>query len=295
MEFFSTIRFAGTSNLAAVLVPAVFPTEEKLRRRLRKLAEARFLDRPARRIARARLDEYRVLDAEKPRGRPEDVWAIAQSGADMLKLKGDWNRNNGRLRPSAFQHPLMITRVYSTLRLAEAKGLIKIEQWVGENGWKGRVRVRGDSLPLVPDAVILVSDNRSDREATIFLETDNSTEPLRRTTMVQSSFFRKCAAYWQYWTDEIRPRHETMIVLTVAKTAERAEALRLSARAVDEEGRGLNLFWFADEQAWDALIPEQFLYQPIWTTAAGEQLALFAAGDMTPRHVAEIRQEKGDG
>jgi hypothetical protein len=66
-----------------------------------------------------------------------------------------------------------------------------------------------------------------------------------------------------------------MIVLTVAKTAERAEALRLSARAVDEEGRGLNLFWFADEEAWDVLTPEQFLYQPVWTTAVGEKRAVF--------------------
>ena len=162
-----------------------------------------------------------------------------------------------------------------TLRVAEAKGLIKIEHWVEEDGWKGRLRLRGDSLPLVPDAVFLVSDNRSDREATIFLETDNSTEPLRRTTMLQSSFFRKCAAYWQYWTDEIRPRHETMIVLTVAKTAERAEALRLSARAVDEEDRGLNLFLFADEHAWDVLAPEHFLYEPVWTTAGDEQRTLF--------------------
>jgi hypothetical protein len=75
-----------------------------------------------------------------------------------------------------------------TLRVAEAKGLIKIEHRVEQDGWKGRLRLRGDSLPLVPDAVFLVSDNRSDREATIFLETDNSTEPLRRTTMLQSSF-----------------------------------------------------------------------------------------------------------
>jgi hypothetical protein len=42
--------------------------------------------------------------------------------------------------------------------------------------------VDGKSLPLVPDALLLISDNRIDRETTIFLETDNHTEPRRRTT-----------------------------------------------------------------------------------------------------------------
>jgi hypothetical protein len=275
LDFFGAIRFAGTSHLAGALVPDQFPTEEKLRRRLRKLAQMGCLDRPARRISPARLSEFEITGEERPRGRPEDIWALAQRGADVLKLPGDWNKNNGRLRSSAFPHRLMISRVYSTLMLAAASGLITLDQWSGENEWRGRVAVDGDSLPLIPDGVFIVSDNRSDAEAMAFLEADNSTEPLRRTTMVQSSFFKKCVAYWQYWNDEIRPRHESMIVLTVAKTAERAEALRITAKAVDEEGRGLNLFWFTHEPAWEIATPDKFLYQPIWTTAGGETRALF--------------------
>jgi hypothetical protein len=85
----------------------------------------------------------------------------------------------------------MITRVYSTLHVAATRDLVSVDQWIGENGWRGRIPVDGASLPLVPDAVFLLSDNRTDREAMVFLETDNSTEPLRRTTVVQSSFFKK--------------------------------------------------------------------------------------------------------
>jgi hypothetical protein len=169
----------------------------------------------------------------------------------------------------------MISRVYSTLQAAAAKGLITLDQWLGEGEWRGRIAVDGTDLPLVPDAVFLLSDHRSDAEAMVFFEADNSTEPLRRTTMAQSSFFKKCAAYWQYWADEIRPRREMMLVLTVAKTPERAEALRLTARAVDAEGRGLNLFWFTSERAWDMVAPENFLYEPIWSTAGGERRRLF--------------------
>jgi hypothetical protein len=169
----------------------------------------------------------------------------------------------------------MISRVYSTLQVAASKGLITLDQWLGEGAWRGRIAVDGTHLPLVPDAVFFLSDNRSEAEAMVFFEADNGTEPLRRTTMAQSSFFKKCAAYWQYWADEIGPRGEIMLVLTVAKTPERAEALRLTARAVDADGRGLNLFWFTSERAWDMATPGNFLYEPIWTTAAAERHALF--------------------
>jgi hypothetical protein len=233
------------------------------------------VDRPARRISPLRELEYKLFEERQDRGRPQDIWALGQRGADILKLKGDWNRNNGRLRPTSFHHPLMITRVYSTLHVAATNGLVSVDQWIGENGWRGRIDVDGESLPLVPDAIFLLSDKRTDREATIFLETDNSTEPLRRKAMEQSSFFKKCAAYWQYWADELRPKGEPMLVFTVAKTPERAEALRQAAQAVDDDGRGLNLFWFASESSWQISKPEQFLYEPVWTTAAGERQALF--------------------
>jgi len=216
-----------------------------------------------------------VLDDKRSRGRPEDVWALAQKGADALKLRGDWNRNNARLRPSSFAHPLMVTRVYVTLTMAAEKKLAMLDRWLGESQWRGRIKVDGDVLPLVPDAVFLLSDPERRRQELIFMEADNHTMPLERRSLAHSSFQKKCIAYWQYWADEMRPRKETMLVLTIAKTPERAEALRRTAAQTDSEGRGLNVFWFANELAWNMTEPEKILYEPIWTTAAGERQALF--------------------
>ena len=93
--------------------------------------------------------------------------------------------------------------------------------------------------------------------------------------MLQSSFFRKSARptgsigrmrYGPPQNDDCAYHR---------KTAKRAEALRLSMRAVDEEGHSLNPFCFADERNWDVLAPEHFLYGPVWTTAGGEQRTLF--------------------
>jgi hypothetical protein len=295
LNFFSAIRFAETSHFAASLVPALFPTEEKLRRRLRKLAEMGYVDRPARKIARLRLPEIELAIEKRKRGRPQDIWALAQRGAEVLKLPGDWNKNNGRLRSSAFPHRLMISRVYSTLMVAESRDLISLEDWMGENTWRGRISVEGESLPLIPDGVFVLSDRRSNAEAMFFLEVDNSTEPLQRSSMVQSSFLKKCIAYWHYWIEELRPRREGMIVLTVAKTAQRAEALRRTAKAVDEQGRGLNLSWFTSEAAWEIRDAESFLYKPIWTTGSGAEVALFGGRDTTPSHIAEVREQKEHG
>lgn len=275
LNLFRGIRFAQTSQLSALLVPDSFPTEEKLRRRLRKLAQFGCVDRPAQRTAEARTPEFILPEETRERGRPEDVWALAQKGADILKLPGDWNRNNGRLRASSFAHPLMVTRVYITLKIATRKKLAVVRRWLGESEWRGRINVQGETIPLVPDAVFIVADTAGKRQELVFLEADNNTMPLTRRELGQSSFRKKCLAYWQYWAEEMRPKHESMLVLTIAKTPERAEALRKTAAKTDTSGRGLNIFWFTSEPCWEIMRPERFFHEPIWATAAGERRALF--------------------
>lgn len=65
----------------------------------------------------------------RERGRPQDVWALAQRGAEARALAdaADWNRNNGRLRHSSFAHPLMVTQVYATFPILAAKEVIVLE------------------------------------------------------------------------------------------------------------------------------------------------------------------------
>jgi hypothetical protein len=284
LALFRAIRFAETRQLEAVFVPDLFPSYKKLRLRLPRLAAAGLLDRPARRIAPERAEQYRLAAEPRTGGRPQDVWALGDAGARLLGLPGQWNRNNGRLRPSAFPHSLMISRVYCALARAERRGLVAVD-WQGENGWRERVRVGGRTLTLVPDATFLLAERTTDAEAPCFLEADNGTEPLTRTDLEQSSFAGKCALYWTYWNEVLRPQRAGMIVLTVAKRRDRAEALRQVAARADPTGRGhgSNLFWFTSEEDWTIAEPETFLYAPIWRTPAGERRALLARAGAVAR------------
>lgn len=275
LEIFRALRFAETRHLLAMLTPTPYPTAQKLRLRLPKLERLGLVTRPARRIAPHRHDLYRLAESVRNRGRPEDVWALAQSGADLLHLDGDWNRNNSRLRSSAFAHPLMIASVYTVLRVAAARGLVELEDWTGENQWRQRIRVGPHELPIVPDATFRLGDNRTDRETRVFLEVDNHSEPLTRSGLDQTSFLKKTTAYWHYWDRMIRPSGAGLIVMTIAKTPERAERLGLTAARTDPQGRALNLFWFTSENQWEISAPETFLYHTIWRTASGEDRSLF--------------------
>jgi hypothetical protein len=233
------------------------------------------LARPARHIRERHVDHFDIVADDRQRGRPQDVWALASRGATHLKLPGDWNKNNGRLHPGAFTHPLMITRVYAALRRAEQLKLIDLEHWTPENSWREKIRIGGVTLPVVPDATFVIGDHGTDREARVMLEVDNHTEPLTRSTYLQSSFNKKTIAYWHYWDQAVRPLGMGMIVMVIAKRPEWAEALRLTAARVDPHARGLNLFWFASETEWTPGDPDSLLYKPIWHTAGGLRRALF--------------------
>jgi Replication-relaxation len=274
IEWFRHIRFAETRSFAAAYVPSVFPTQRVLRRRLSKLAEMGFLDRPARRITKEREQEFVLADDTRERGRPQDIWALAQRGARVLELdQRDWNRDNGRLRHSSFAHPLMVTEVYTTIRMAAAQGIIGLESWSGENRWHGQIELDGQKLPIVPDSVIALRVPATGREVLIFLECDLSTEPLRRSAFEQSSFYKKVLAYRAYWLRDFYPENTPMLVWTVAKTPARAASLREVVESVDAERLGQNLFWFTHGGAWDVKRPESFLSAPIWTTAGGREVS----------------------
>lgn len=262
-----------------MLTPSPFPTVKKLHLRLPKLERGGYLTRPARRIAARTPEPFELASATPRRGRPQAVWALAQRGADALHLAGDWNRNNSRLHPGAFAHPLAITRVFTTLQVAQAQRRISVESWTGENAWRTKIRAGRHTLPVVPDATCLLVDHDSDREAQILLEIDNHTEPLTRSTAALTSVTRKFLGYWHYWDQVVRPQEIGMIVLTVAKRRDYADRLRRAAVRVDPEGHGLNLFWFTSEEDWAMTDAESFLYRPIWTTAAGETRAIFGDSD----------------
>lgn len=284
LEVFRDVRFVETSMFSAFLTPDPFPTHQRLRLRLPRLEKLGLITRPARRILATRNQPFRLAWEKVPRGRPEDVWALAQPGAAVLRLQGDWNKNNHRLSGSAFSHPLMTAGVYTTIRAAAARGLIDLEMWLGDKAFRDRIVAHGREFPIVPDATFKIRDVQTGMSAAVFLEVDNATEPLTRTDFRQSHFLKKCVGYWHYWGRVLRrSTPERMLVLTVAKTPAWADALRRTAARVDAAGRGINLFWFTNEQQWDVTTPERFLYDPIWTTAAGEVSVLFHS-DLSTAH-----------
>ncbi len=273
LDVFRAVRFADTATLAAILTPEPFPNPQRLRLRLPKLHRLGLIDRPARRIAVA--ERIELEDENNKRGRPQDIWALAQKGADALRLPGDWNRNNGRLRPGAFAHPLAIARVFAVLRAVAARDLISIESWQGESVFHARVAVEGRQLPIVPDATFELTAGGG-KAFRAFLEVDNGSEPLARSTLDQSSFLKKCIAYHAYWKRVLRPHREgETVVLTVAKTRASAEKLRRTAARVDDGSQGWQLFWFASEQDFSVAAPERFLFDHIWKTTSGATWAIF--------------------
>jgi len=273
LDVFRAVRFADTATLAAILTPHPFPNHQRLRLRLPKLHRLGLIDRPARRITVP--ERIELEDEISKRGRPQDIWALAQKGADVLRLPGDWNRNNGRLRPGAFAHPLTIARIFAVLQAAATREFIGIESWQGENVFHARVAVEGRQLPIVPDATFELTAG-SGKAFRAFLEVDNGTEPLTRSTFDQSSFLKKCIAYHAYWKRVLRPHGEgETVVLTVAKTPAGAERLRRTAARVDDGSQGWQLFWFASEQDFSVSAPDRFLFDHIWKTTSGEKWAMF--------------------
>jgi hypothetical protein len=270
LALFRHIRFAETRQLADAIIPALFPSYQTLRVRLGKLGRAGLLDRPGRRIL---PDPYAVASDGRTNGRPQDIWALGQRGAALLDLRGDWKRNNTRLRPVSFPHALGITKVFLTLKLAAFRNLIDLDEWIPENQFRETVIVDGERISMIPDATARIADRRSDRETRTFVEVDNGTAPIERSSFRQSSFGRKTAAYQTYWETEVRPQHGAMVVLTVARTPERATALREATGAKHPYPR--NLFWFAAVTDWPITNPERFLYEPMWQTGGGDSRALF--------------------
>src|SRR4051794_28803436 len=103
LEVFLSVRFIDTATLSTVLTPEPFPNHQRLRLRLPRLERYRLIARPARHLATAA--EFVVVGDKRRRGRPQDIWALADKGAALLEIAGDWNRNNRRLTPGAFGHP----------------------------------------------------------------------------------------------------------------------------------------------------------------------------------------------
>jgi len=219
------------------------------------------------------------------------VYALGNKGADELTLyygidrqQIEWTTKNRETGERYMRHGLMVSRFRHALTLAlrefpdaslqfwEPNGTftasVEYEQAVET---RDGLRTRMVKGAVIPDGFFALTYRA--QTVCLFLEAD-------RSTMSNARFLSKLTAYFQYWVTQVRGGDhpsgmKSFRVLTITLSQERKENLRRTARDVDPEGRGRNLFWFACDRSYQAR-PQELL-AAIWQTPADETLrSIFA-------------------
>lgn len=271
---FRDLRFLKTSHLQSLLVPSYFPSVDAFRARLVKLKNAGLVTV----VAYNRGASFRH-DTPRPKARPENIWAISNSGAKAIGLVGEFDKNNRRLSGNdPFTHPFLITDAYVALAAGERAGAFELFDWKREQLYRKGVRAtyKGDQkkLDIIPDASFDLADDQF--EMTCFLECDAHQEPIVAGSLERSSVFKHCLGYHYLWLEMKRQDpHAAFFVYTLTKSEARADALTEAARRADPRGRGLDLFRFASAECFSLENPTPFWDEPIWRTPSGERRKLF--------------------
>ena len=197
-------RFLRSTHIARLLQrPA-----KKVVERLGALYHTGYLDRP-----RAQLDYYATS------GRAPYVYALGNRGAALLaevdgveQPKVDWtdkNREAGRL---FLEHTLLTADVMVAFEVAlfarpdirliapeqivanapeatrRSRNPFKFTVTVAQNGYAGR-------LSVIPDKVFGLDYTTERKRSYFFLEADRATMPIMRSTLAQTSMYRKFVTY----------------------------------------------------------------------------------------------------
>lgn len=250
-------RFLSIPQVCALF----FPSAQAAGRRLRELA--------AKKLAVPVFMPVRPYSRES-----QVVYGLGARGANQLTA-----RHNG-LRPRHLTSREQRSGLYldHTLRRNDVRIALDLLQTKHPNfalmGWQQnpdairasavvKIGARTEKrVPMVPDGLALV---RVAGECQVLaIEVDMGTVPIER-------MWRRYRAYWKWWhTGGARLRYgpAPYRVLTLANSAKRAEALRVSAARAPERGsQGSKLFWFATLDQADITNPERIL-DAAWSVAA---------------------------
>lgn len=256
-----------------------------LMRRLQLLYHNQYLDRP-----RVQIDYF------GPGGSKPMIYALGNRGADLLatldgerRAKVDWtakNRETGRI---FIEHTLLIadvmvalevkSRRHSGVRLIDGNQLFPsfpAATQRARNPFLMPVRVvhRGAAadVGLVPDRIFALEFPDTQQRAYFFLEADRATMPVTRSSLEQTSVFRKLLGYHQAWKQGI-PRQrfgfQNARTLFVTSSADRAQTM-FAANRDATLGQGSRLFLFADGAS---LLSNDVLETPI-LNGRGEKVRL---------------------
>lgn len=220
-----------------------------------------------------KLSEYGYLDEIKTALHEKNIYALGNNGADALtestgidRGKINWQRKNLEVRNAYVNHTLMIANFRIALALALEGTGTELCRWIPESAEiKDKVKVRMGSrmetVPVNPDAYIILKEIGEEAYTNFFLEADQG-------TMDNPRFLRKLQAYWAFYRQE---RHKEKFeidgfrVLTICKSRKRADNLRRTAKKADDNKKGSRMFWFASEERYNSEEPATIL-KSIWQT-----------------------------
>jgi len=270
---------------------------DNLKRRLKKLWEARYLERPPEQVVLAIRSEQRHL-----------IYTLAKEGLELLKgnltsaeieklktlkrvrKRKGWSKE-GNHSYLFLEHALSISRFRAALELANVPPLL----WLGDGELQHRVSFQAMNpfqarvfnlhpeskskvkVIVKPDAFFSLKRGEDGKVLFHALEIDRGSEKL-------GSVGRKILAYYKILKG-LRISQTPLVienqpvfhfrVLFVAPDQRRIDQLRQIVRGIDERApqKGDRSFWFARQEQINWREPKSVLEQ-IWQTAPGETFSL---------------------
>ena len=270
---------------------------DNLKRRLKKLWEAKYLDRPPEQVVLAIRSGQRHL-----------IYTLAKEGLELLKgnltsveveklktlkrvkKRKGWSKE-GNHSYLFLEHALSISRFRAALELAGLPPLL----WLGDGEVQHRVRFQPMNpfqarvlnlhpeakekvaVTLKPDAFFSLKRERDGKVLFHALELDRGSEKL-------TSVGRKILAYYKILKG-LRLSQTPLVVenqpvshfrvLFVAPDQRRIDQLKQVVRGIDERApqRGDRSFWFARQEQINWREPKSIL-ERIWQTTPGEVFSL---------------------
>jgi hypothetical protein len=240
-------RFLRSSQIVALLGGS----PQQLLRRLKLLYHHGYFERP-----RCQIDYYHQTGSQCI------IYGLGKKSQAFLKLEYDadcrevsWSEKNRTVGRIFLEHAHLVSDVMVAIELAVRKhaGIrLLYENELGlrseREPFQWRVKVQGGvRLGVVPDRVFALEytgENAQPERVHFFLEADRGTMPVVRSSLTQTSFYRKLIAYEATWMQKI---HQLRLgihrfrVLTVTTNAMRVNSL-LDACSRLKRGRGLFLF-----------------------------------------------------
>lgn len=200
------------------------------------------------------------------------VYVLDELGAELLRtergLNIRWYKSitSKPLTTLFLRHALEVNDVRIAVEQACQQQGIELLKWVSEYDLKSdydRVTTADEvSRAVIPDGYCALKTKQGITH--LFWEVDRGTER-------SEIFKRKILAYLAYAKSDLALKRfgtQQFRVLTVTKTPQRAENLRIATEKVQGKSR----FWFATRSD---ITPEEVLNEPIWQVAGrGERTAL---------------------